>query len=99
YLKAYAAHHAGEIRDGIRVDALGPGGPRRFRLETSDGPVDADNVVVCTGAYQRPHRPSFAADLPADLLVIDATEYTNPGMLPDGEVLVVGSGQTGVQLA
>jgi cation diffusion facilitator CzcD-associated flavoprotein CzcO len=99
YLEAYAAHEAGEIREGVRVDALGPGGPRRFRLETSDGPMDADNVVVCTGAYQRPHRSSFAADLPADLLVIDATEYTNPGALPNGEVLVVGSGQTGVQLA
>jgi putative flavoprotein involved in K+ transport len=34
-----------------------------------------------------------------DLLVIDAAEYTNPAALPDGEVLVVGSGQTGVQIA
>jgi len=99
YLKAYAAHHAGEIREGVRVDALGPGGPRRFRLDTSDGPIDADDVVVCTGAYQRPHRPPVAADLPAGLLVIDAAEYTNPGALPDGEILVVGSGQTGVQIA
>ncbi len=99
YLQAYAAQHAGEIREGVRVDALGPGGRRRFRLDTSDGPIDADNLVVCTGAYQRPHRPSFAADLPAGLLVIDATEYINPAALPDGGVLVVGSGQTGVQIA
>ena len=99
YLEAYAAQHAGEVREGVRVDALGPGVPRRFRLDTSDGPIDADNVVLCTGAYQRPHRPSFAADLPASLAVIDATEYTNPTALPDGEVLVVGSGQTGVQIA
>jgi putative flavoprotein involved in K+ transport len=99
YLVAYAAHHAGEIREGVRVDAVGPGGPRPLRLDTSDGPIDADDVVVCTGAYQRPHRPSVALDLPVDLLVIDAAEYTNPAALPDGEVLVVGSGQTGVQIA
>jgi putative flavoprotein involved in K+ transport len=99
YLEAYATHHAGEVREGIRVDALGPGGPRRFRLDTSDGPVDADDVVVCTGAYQRPHRPPIAADLPSGLLVIDAADYTNPAALPAGEILIVGSGQTGVQIA
>jgi putative flavoprotein involved in K+ transport len=99
YLAAYATQHAGEIREGVRVNALGPGGPRRFRLDTSDGPIDADDVVVCTGAYQRPHRPPVATDLPAGLPVIDATDYTNPAALPDGEVLVVGSGQTGVQIA
>jgi putative flavoprotein involved in K+ transport len=100
YLEAYAAAHAGPIREGVGVDALGPGGPRRFRLDTTNGPVDADNVVVCTGAYQRPHRPPPGAfDPPSGLLVLDAGRYTNPGDLPDGEVLVVGSGQTGVQLA
>ncbi len=99
YLEAYAVHDAGEIREGVRVDTLRRGGSRRFRLQTSDGPVDADTVVVCTGAYQRPHRPAVAADFPAGLLVIDATGYTNPSELPDGEILVVGSGQTGVQLA
>jgi putative flavoprotein involved in K+ transport len=95
YVEAYAAHHAGEIREGVRVDALGPGGPARFRLDTSDGPIDAEDVVVCTGAYQRPHRPPVVADVPAGLLVIDATQYTSPAALPVGQVLVVGSGQTG----
>jgi len=99
YLEAYAAGHAGEIREGVRVDGLGPGRSARFRLDTNHGPIDADVVVVCTGAYQRPHRPPPAAGLPAGLLVIDASDYTNPGALPDGEVLVVGSGQTGVQIA
>jgi putative flavoprotein involved in K+ transport len=99
YLEAYAKDHAGEIRQGVRVDRLGPGSLGRFRLDTNDGPIDADCVVVCTGAYQRPHRPPAAAAMPAGLLVIDASAYTNPAGLPDGEVLVVGSGQTGVQLA
>jgi putative flavoprotein involved in K+ transport len=99
YLEDYAVGHAGEIRQGVEVRELGAGHPRRFRLDTNQGPMDADAVVVCTGAYQRPHRPAFTQALPTGLLVIDATEYTNPGNLPDGEVLVVGSGQTGVQLA
>ena len=99
YLEAYASRHAGDIREGVRVDALGPGVSGRFRLDTNDGPIDADVVVVCTGAYQRPHRPPAAAAWPTGLLVMDASDYTNPGGLPDGEVLVVGSGQTGVQIA
>jgi putative flavoprotein involved in K+ transport len=103
YLEAYAAKHAGEVREGVRVDALGPGavgaGSRRFRLDTSEGPIEADDVVVCTGAYQRPHRPAATGVLPPGLLVIDAFGYTNPAALPDGEVLVIGSGQTGIQIA
>lgn len=99
YLEAYAAGHAGEIQEGVQVDGLGPGGSAPFRLDTTVGPIEAESVVVCTGAYQRPHRPGAAVAAPPGLLVIDAAGYTNPGALPDGDVLVVGSGQTGVQLA
>jgi putative flavoprotein involved in K+ transport len=99
YFDAYAAGLAAPVREGIEVEALTPGGTGGFRLDTSQGPIDADAVVVCTGAYQQPHRPPAAADLPAELPVIDASDYRNPPELPDGDVLVVGSGQTGVQLA
>jgi putative flavoprotein involved in K+ transport len=56
-------------------------------------------VVVATGAYQRPHRPEGTATLPADLPQIDVEGYRNAGALPPGRVLVVGSGQSGCQLA
>jgi putative flavoprotein involved in K+ transport len=56
-------------------------------------------VVVCTGAYQRPHRPKIAARFPRQVLVLDAHHYRNPEALPPGKVLVVGSGQTGCQLS
>jgi putative flavoprotein involved in K+ transport len=59
----------------------------------------ANTVVVCTGAYQRPHRPTFGGVFPDDLAVIDAEEYRNPAGIPAGRVLVVGSGQTGCQIA
>jgi putative flavoprotein involved in K+ transport len=68
-------------------------------LRTADGALRADRVVLATGAYQRPHRPPGAATLPADLLQIDAEGYSGEVSLPPGPVLVVGSGQTGCQLA
>ena len=98
YLEGYAGQ-AGEVRTGVRVEKLGPGTSHRFRLATSDGPVDADQVVVCTGAYQRPHRPPAVDGFPGWIAVLDATEYRNPESLPGGRVLVVGSGQTGIQIA
>ncbi len=55
--------------------------------------------MLATGAYQRPHRPAGAASLPGDLLQIDLHGYHNPAALPPGRILVVGSGQSGCQLA
>jgi putative flavoprotein involved in K+ transport len=96
HLERYAA--AAPVREGVEVTALHAldGG---FRLETSDGAIAARQVVVATGAYQRPHRPPAAASFPAGPLAIDVDGYRNPGELPDGAVLVVGSGQSGCQIA
>jgi putative flavoprotein involved in K+ transport len=55
--------------------------------------------VLATGAYQRPYRPPEAATLPESILQIDAESYRNEAALPAGKVLVVGSGETGCQLA
>lgn len=96
YLEDYAT---GEIREGVGVTRIQPGPGDLLHLETTDGPMDAQAVVVCSGAYQKPHRPAAVAGFPEPVTVIDATEYRNPDQLPPGRVLVVGSGQTGVQLA
>ena len=96
YLERYAT---GEVREGVRVASIRPGRDALLHLETSDGPLDARAVVVCTGAYQKPHRPRAVAGFPESVVVLDATEYRNPDQLPAGRVLVVGSGQTGVQFA
>ena len=61
--------------------------------------MTAETVVLCTGAYQRPHRPAGAATLPADLFQLDVEDYRSPTQLPPGPVLVVGSGQSGCQIA
>ena len=99
YLEKYAASYAGPIRAGVRVDRLSAGPSGGFRLDTSQGPIEADRVVVCAGAFPKPHRPALAGAFPADIAVLGAEGYRSPRDVPDGPVLVVGSGQTGIQLA
>lgn len=99
HLEAYAASFAAPVESGVTVHALRLDSDGRFLLTTTRGEMTAESVVVCTGAYQRPHRPAGATTLPASLPQIDAEEYRNPSTLPPGRVLVVGSGQTGCQLA
>ena len=99
YLEDYAAGAEAPVQEGIEVTSLEPGGDRGYMLETSAGGIHAEIVVLTTGAYQRPHRPPGAASLPTALLQIDAEDYRNPADLPAGPVLVVGSGQSGCQIA
>jgi putative flavoprotein involved in K+ transport len=98
YLEGYSQGFGAPVQEGIEVTSLRPlcGG---FALNTSAGELQARTVVLCTGAYQRPYRPPVAAALPPGLLQIDVGEYRNPEALPPGAVLVVGSGQSGCQLA
>jgi cation diffusion facilitator CzcD-associated flavoprotein CzcO len=99
YLERCAADLGAAVREGVEVESLEarPGGG--LTLRTSTGDMHADAVVVATGTYRRPHRPSAAAALPSGLLQLDVTDYRNEGQLPPGAVLVVGSGQSGCQLA
>jgi len=99
YLERYADSFSPPIREGVEVQRLEAGTGGGFRLTTSAGEMESKMVVLATGAYQRPHRPPIATAMPRKLLVIDAEDYTNPGRLPPGRVLVVGSGQTGCQLS
>jgi len=84
YLQRYASSFGAPVREGIGVDSLEPGPDGRFLLRTSAGELPAKSVVVCTGAYQRPHRPEVAVGFPHEVLVIDAEDYRNPAALPPG---------------
>ncbi len=99
YLERYAASFAAPVREVVDVQSLEPRSAGGFELRTSSGDMQAAAVVLCSGAYQRPHRPDIAAALPLGLTVLDAEDYANPGALPPGRVLVVGSGQTGCQIS
>ena len=99
HLAGYAQSFDAPVREGVRVTSLELADGRGFRLRIDSGDIEARRVVLATGAYQRPHRPVGAEGLPALLHVIDAEQYSNPHALPPGDVLVVGSGQTGCQIA
>lgn len=98
YLERYKKVADAPVREGVGVTRLRPDGDG-FLLETTDGPIVARAVAVCTGAYQRAFRPSGADGLPSGLLAIDTRDYRDPSSLPDGTVLVVGNGQSGCQIA
>ncbi|HEX5950615.1 MAG TPA: NAD(P)/FAD-dependent oxidoreductase [Actinomycetota bacterium] len=99
FFQRYARSFDAPVREGVEVTALEPRSEGGFILRTSDGALTAGSVVVATGAYQRPYRPSAAAALPPDVLQLDAEDYRDPASLPPGRVLIVGSGQTGCQIA
>jgi putative flavoprotein involved in K+ transport len=98
YIDDYAEAIRAPVRTGAEVTRLRvhTGG---LRLELDDAAIDAANVVVATGAYQRATPTSLTRDLPDDVFQLHTTEYRRPSQLPDGAVLVVGSGQSGCQIA
>jgi putative flavoprotein involved in K+ transport len=95
----YASTVDAPVHLGVDVARLTAGGGSPFRLETSAGPIDAASVVVATGSYHVPRIPPVASSLPAAITQLHSHEYRNEGQLPSGGVLVVGSGQSGVQIA
>jgi putative flavoprotein involved in K+ transport len=70
-----------------------------FRLLTSQGEVRARQVIVATGSFHAPRIPAIAGELPRGITSLHSHAYRNEAALPPGAVLVVGSGQSGVQIA
>lgn len=99
YFVAYAEQIAAPIRTGVTVEALHRNeGRPGFHARTSAGAVDADYVVCATGAFQQPVIPPVVPDTVA-IHQLHSAAYRNPGQLPEGAVLVVGAGSSGVQIA
>lgn len=99
YFEAYAGQHKAPIRCGVdvvNVERLEdrPG----FRVETSDGVIEALNVVAATGPFQKPSIPPIVPD-DAGVTQMHSSDYRNPAQLAEGAVLVVGAGSSGVQIA
>lgn len=96
----YVAGHALPVSFGVDVTAVEPLTDRPgYRVRTTAGDFAAQNVVIATGLFQRAKIPAFAAELPTDVLQLHSEGYRNPTSLPPGAVLVVGSGQSGCQIA
>jgi putative flavoprotein involved in K+ transport len=99
FLEAYAAEIAAPVRTGTEVLALRRDGTAGYLMETRSGEVAARQVVIATGPFHEPVVPAFAAALPASVGQTDAARYRSPEALPEGAVLVVGSGSSGTQIA
>lgn len=97
-LRNYATGFALPVIENVDVLALEAIG-ERFRAVTSQGTWVARNVVIATGACDRPRIPAWGTQLSHSIFQIASTEYYDAGHLPDGGVLVVGASATGIQLA
>jgi putative flavoprotein involved in K+ transport len=98
FIDAYAIFVAPPIRCGVEVKRLRcREGAAGFIAETSDGAIEAANVVIATGPYQRALIPDVLRD--DAIFQVHASRYLNPEQLPPGAVLVVGAGASGAQIA
>ncbi|MFF1654703.1 MSMEG_0569 family flavin-dependent oxidoreductase [Streptomyces sp. NPDC058249] len=99
YLEDYVAFFQPPLIEGVSVTRLRRSADGVFELATSKGEFTAHQVVVATGPYHTPSVPRMAERLPAGVEQIHSSRYRNPEQLPEGAVLVVGTGQSGCQIA
>jgi len=98
YLESYARHFELPVRHGVTVDHLTRDGDL-FLVTAGDTTFEADNVVVAMAGYQKPKTPGFSADLDSRIFQVHVDDYENPGQLQDGDVLIVGLGNSGAEIA
>jgi putative flavoprotein involved in K+ transport len=96
----YERDHRLPVRYSTEVTRVEPvQNHARYQVSTRDAQYAAQNVVIATGLYHKVKIPAFAAHIPRDIHQLTSDAYRNPGSLPSGAVLVVGSGQSGAQIA
>jgi putative flavoprotein involved in K+ transport len=99
YLEDYRRLVDPPLVEGVAVTRVTAGAASAYQLTTTAGTATADQVVVATGGYHRPVRPELSVPFPPGVVQLQSSQYRGPDQLPDGEVLVVGSGQSGAQIA
>ena len=104
-LERYAAQHGIRVRTGTTVvRVVAGGGPEDGLVVSADGPegredLPVPSVVVASGILNVPRVPAIARSLPSGIRQLTAASYRRAADLPPGAVLVVGSAQSGVQIA
>ena len=99
YFVAYAEKIAAPIRCGVEVKSVEKNvGRPGFRVETSEGVIEANSVVAATGPFQRPVIPPVVPE-ESEITQMHSNAYRNPEQLPEGAAMVVGAGSSGVQIA
>ncbi len=98
YLEKYAAHFDLPVKMGAKVTGLSKEGDL-FCVSAGDQQFAAENVVVAMSNFQVPKVPEFAKKLSPDITQLHSFDYRHPSQLQDGEVLVVGAGNSGAEIA
>ncbi|WP_322071457.1 MSMEG_0569 family flavin-dependent oxidoreductase [Paraburkholderia bannensis] len=99
WLDGFVRHVDAPVREGVSVTRVARRPAGGFVVQTGAGTLSADQVVVASGGYHTPIVPRMAERLPASIVQMQSSEYRNANALPAGAVLVVGSGQSGAQIA
>ncbi|UUY08636.1 MSMEG_0569 family flavin-dependent oxidoreductase [Pseudomonas sp. J452] len=99
YLDGFIRSVNAPVREGVTVQRVSPRPQGGYAVQTSAGEFSADQVIVASGGYHTPIIPRLAERLPTTLAQLHSEQYRNPQELPAGNVLVVGSGQSGAQIA
>ncbi|HSE65440.1 MAG TPA: NAD(P)-binding domain-containing protein [Gemmatimonadales bacterium] len=98
YLEGYVSHFKLPVRSGVRVTRLSRQG-EHFLVEAGEKRFEAKQVVVATGNYCRPRIPRFAAELDQGIVQFHSSAYRNLSQLAPGGVLIVGTGNSGAEIA
>jgi len=99
YLAGFVKAVNAPVREGVTVQRVVPRAIGGFEVHTSQGEFSAEQVIVASGGYHTPIIPRLAERLPVSIHQLHSEQYRNPEALPAGNVLVVGSGQSGAQIA
>jgi putative flavoprotein involved in K+ transport len=98
YLEAYARQFDLPVRTAQKVERLRRDGTR-YIVDTADRRFEADHVVIAMATYQAPRVPAFAGSLDPRVVQLHSSEYKGPGQLRAGDVLIVGAGNSGADIA
>lgn len=99
YIESYAASFDAPVEEGVAVTRLVRGGRGGFELATTAGEIHAAQVVVAVGGYHTAELPRIAERFSSEIVQLHSSAYKSPEALPEGDVLVVGTGQSGAQIA
>lgn len=99
YIEAFAASFNPPVFEGVTVKQLRKLRDGLFEIQSTRGTFTVNQVVVAVGGYHKPRIPRVAEKVPAHIAQIHSSEYKNPTQLPAGNILVIGSGQSGCQIA
>jgi putative flavoprotein involved in K+ transport len=98
YIEGYANAFDPPLHEGVAVQRIHRYSDR-LAVQTSEGDYTAENVIVAIGAYHVPRKPPSAEQLPGSLMQLHSSQYKNAAQLPQGAVVIVGTGQSGCQIA